>query len=172
MDRISILIVLASLFAGITFFRMYRRTTLKGHLLISLGALLTFFSEIVLLTGSYIGNERTTDAVADVILTCGIIVGVIGMILIFTFESGAAREAYSGHSILDIITGNVTSLEKKKYLPTLKRGGGLLAGAVLITYGIVKYLSGPPSEYYTGLFIIVSGLTICIISILVLRNNK
>lgn len=111
MKNIIVYIVLACLFTSITFFRMYHRTGLKGHLLVSSGALVVLIGNVLLFISDSIGNERMIDILGQVLAISGVILSVFGFILIYTTERQAAQDAYRGHSILDMVLGKVT---KKK----------------------------------------------------------
>jgi hypothetical protein len=90
---------------------MYYRTGLKGHLLVSSGALVVLIGNVVLFISDNIGNERMVDILGQVLAISGVILSVFGFILIYTTERGSAQDAYRGHSILDMVLGKVT---KKK----------------------------------------------------------
>jgi hypothetical protein len=89
-----------------------------------------------------------------------------------TLESGAAQSALSGHSIFDIALGNISSLEKKKYPPTLKRRSGIIVGFLIIILGIARCWYEYPTESYAGIFTIAVGLVIFVISIVALKEKK
>ncbi|OGP68991.1 MAG: hypothetical protein A2W27_04150 [Deltaproteobacteria bacterium RBG_16_44_11] len=163
---LNILVVLGCLFTGITFFRMYFRTRLKGYLLIFLGSTLALVGAVLDLI---IPNADIFDQTLGI---PGIILFVIGLIFISTFESGAVQNALSGHSIDNIMLGNISSLEKKKYPPTLKRNSGIIAGFLIIIYGIVECCFSNSPKSYSGIFIIVFGLAIFVFSIVTLKGNE
>jgi hypothetical protein len=150
---------------------MYRRTGLKGHLLISIGAIVTIIGEVESFINARIGNERLIDTTADVLFMCGTVLVIGGTILIYTIEGGAAKDAYSGHSVLDIVLGNVSTLEKekKKYPPRMSRGGGMIGGSIVIVYGILKCLDAYPKMSSLGISVIIFGVALFIISLVFLK---
>ena len=175
MDGITIHVIfmgLVCLFTGITFFRMYLRTGLKGHLLIAIGVITALIGGIGIFINYRIGYEGMVNVLGQILIIPGIIVAVSGLILIYTIESVSARNAYSGHSILDIMFGNISSLENKKYIPKLTRSGGIVGGALLIVFGIVKCWHQYLSKSYIGIIAIAFGLAIFVISILALKEIK
>jgi hypothetical protein len=171
--KLIIIVGLVCLFVGVTFFRMYLRTDLKGYLLISLGAVIGLIGGIISYLGNLIMSNKTmVDVIGETIMIIGIILSSSGPIILCTLESGAAQSALSGHSIFDIALGNISSLEKKKYPPTLKRRSGIIVGFLIIILGIARCWYEYPTESYAGIFTIAVGLVIFVISIVALKEKK
>lgn len=170
--KLIIIVGLICLFVGVTFFRMYLRTDLKGYLLISLGTIIGLIGGIISYLGNLIVPNKTMfDVIGETIMIVGIILSGIGSIFLGTLESGSAQSALSGHSIFDITLGNISALEKKKYPPTLKRRSGIFVGFLIIILGIARCWYEYPSESYFGIFTIAFGLAIFVISIVALKEK-
>ena len=170
--QVVIFMVSVCLFTGITFFRMYLRTDLKGYLFIFLGATIGMIGGVVSFLGNLIMSDNAANVIGETVMIIGIILFVIGLISLATLESGAAQSALSGHSIFDIILGNISSLEKKKYPPTLKLGAGIIVSFLIMILGIARCWYEYPSEAYTGIFTIAVCLVIFVISIVALKEKK
>jgi protein-S-isoprenylcysteine O-methyltransferase Ste14 len=59
--KLIIIVGLVCLFVGVTFFRMYLRTDLKGYLLISLGAVIGLIGGIISYLGNLTGGLGSSD---------------------------------------------------------------------------------------------------------------
>lgn len=171
----SFLITLSLLmiFAIATFFRMYRRTGLTGYLLLSWGGVIAAIGIVGTFGCMYMGHDRLSDLFGYTFMIPGLVLGIIGEIILLTIESGAVREAYSGHSILDIILGDISPLEADKtYKPALGRNMGLLVGFMGVVGGIAQYMDDESKMPFGGGYLILFGLAIFIVSLVALQEKN
>lgn len=83
--KLIIIVGLVCLFVGVTFFRMYLRTDLKGYLLISLGAVIGLIGGIISYLGNLIMSNKTmVDVIGETIMIIGIILSSSGPIILCT----------------------------------------------------------------------------------------
>ena len=167
-----ITIGLVMVFSIATVFRMYRRTGLNGYLLMFWGGVIGIVGIIGTFGCAYIGWDQLSDLFDYTFITPGIILFIIGQIILYTIEGGAVREALSGHSILDIMLGDISPLEDgKTYSPAMSRTLGMLCGFMFIVGGIAQHLDDKSHVPFSGGYLVLFGLALFAVSLLFLNGK-
>jgi len=168
------LIILNGVFllAVIGAFREYRRTGLRCQLFLFLGGAIAFIGVVGTFGFMRLGKQLWTEFFGCMFLIPGLILGIIGVILFVTIESGAVQESYRGRSIFDIMSGNVSPLEPdKKYKPAIGRTMGMLLGFMATVGGIAQRLDDKSDMHFAGGYLILFGLALFVVSLLFLNRK-
>ncbi len=158
-----ILSILAAflVFGGISKFRIYLKTGIKGCLLIGVSFVLCSVGFILVI---FYGAENIYLC-AYMILA--FIVYSWGSIKLMTVESGQWKEVMSKNNYIEKLTGNVKEIEKKYYDPIINKRLGIFGSILFI-------LAAPIAYIYTGslFFLIYLLLTGIVLYIIIRWNDK
>lgn len=164
MNTYYIIFSVVALFLLIGRLRAYLRTGLKGDLIIVLGI-------IIFLSGFPIQNS----SIGLILGAVGFIVINVGLIILGTVERAKVKEIYVGTSIIDRLTGNLTTQYKdKKYPLRVEKSITIKAGIFSIFLAIALYFY--EGKDITGLVIdgilLFGGMAFLIIAFLLGDKKK